>query len=109
MRDRRDARDVYNRIIYDKGAAILMMLEGWLGELLKLDGQYSHRSFEEGRVVLSDLGYDLWIPRGQADKVLRLLAQSGANLADFKRENSWETTQGKFLAALKRLEAESVC
>ncbi len=25
-------RDVYNRVVYDKGAAILLMLEGWLGE-----------------------------------------------------------------------------
>jgi aminopeptidase N len=26
------ARDVYNRVVYEKGAAILLMLEGWLGE-----------------------------------------------------------------------------
>ena len=26
------ARDMYNRVVYDKGAAILLMLEGWLGE-----------------------------------------------------------------------------
>ena len=29
---RQDARDIYNRLVYEKGAAILMMLEGWLGE-----------------------------------------------------------------------------
>lgn len=32
MRSREDTRGVYNGLIYDKGASILMMLEGWLGE-----------------------------------------------------------------------------
>jgi len=32
------ARDVYNRVVYDKGAAILLMLEGWLGEDSFRDG-----------------------------------------------------------------------
>jgi alanyl aminopeptidase len=26
------SKDIYNRIIYDKGASVLMMLDGWLGE-----------------------------------------------------------------------------
>ena len=29
---RSGARDIYHRMVYEKGAAILMMLEGWLGE-----------------------------------------------------------------------------
>jgi len=32
------ARDVYNRVVYEKGAAILLMLEGWLGEDRFRDG-----------------------------------------------------------------------
>ncbi len=32
INSRETARDVYNRVVYDKGAAILLMLEGWLGE-----------------------------------------------------------------------------
>jgi alanyl aminopeptidase len=32
------ARDIYNRIVYEKGAAVLMMLEGWLGEDVFRDG-----------------------------------------------------------------------
>jgi aminopeptidase N len=32
VNSRETARDVYNRVVYDKGAAILLMLEGWLGE-----------------------------------------------------------------------------
>lgn len=58
------------------------VLESWLGEPLNLSGQYSHRNFEAGRVVVSDLGVDVWVPRGQADKVLRSLAQSGATAID---------------------------
>ena len=29
---------MYNRVVYEKGAAILLMLEGWLGEDLFRDG-----------------------------------------------------------------------
>ena len=32
VNSRETARDVYNRVVYEKGAAILLMLEGWLGE-----------------------------------------------------------------------------
>jgi hypothetical protein len=32
VKSRETARDVYNRVVYEKGAAILLMLEGWLGE-----------------------------------------------------------------------------
>jgi alanyl aminopeptidase len=30
--DRDGTKDIYNRFVYDKGAAVLLMLEGWLGE-----------------------------------------------------------------------------
>ena len=30
--DREGTKDIYNRFVYDKGAAVLLMLEGWLGE-----------------------------------------------------------------------------
>ncbi len=32
MSSRKDTQDVYNRIVYQKGASILLMLDGWLGE-----------------------------------------------------------------------------
>ena len=38
VNSRETARDVYNRVVYDKGAAILLMLEGWLGEDRFRDG-----------------------------------------------------------------------
>ena len=55
------------------GPRAVAVLEAWLGESLTLEGFYSHRNFEAGRVVVSDLGYELWVARGQADKVLRSL------------------------------------
>ena len=38
INSRETARDVYNRVVYEKGAAILLMLEGWLGEDRFRDG-----------------------------------------------------------------------
>jgi alanyl aminopeptidase len=32
MHSREDTKDVYNQMVYQKGGAILLMLEGWLGE-----------------------------------------------------------------------------
>jgi aminopeptidase N len=32
VRDRARSRDIYNRLVYEKGASVLLMLEGWLGE-----------------------------------------------------------------------------
>lgn len=32
MHSREDTKNVYNQIVYQKGAALLLMLEGWLGE-----------------------------------------------------------------------------
>jgi alanyl aminopeptidase len=38
INSRETARDVYNRVVYEKGASILLMLEGWLGEDRFRDG-----------------------------------------------------------------------
>jgi folate-binding protein YgfZ len=58
------------------------VLESWLGEPFRLERLYSHQTAEGGRVVLSELGYELWVQRGRADKVLRALSQSGATAID---------------------------
>jgi aminopeptidase N len=42
VNSRAAARDVYNRVVYDKGAAILLMLEGWLGEDRFRDGLHAY-------------------------------------------------------------------
>ncbi len=66
-------------IIGPKAAAAL---ESWIDEPLKIAGKYAHRKIDDSRIVVSDLGYDVWVPRGKADKVLRFLAQSGATPID---------------------------
>jgi cytosol alanyl aminopeptidase len=38
MNSREDTRGVYGRVVYDKGASILLMLDGWLGEDKVRDG-----------------------------------------------------------------------
>src|SRR5207249_1551591 len=58
------------------------VLESWLGEPLNLNGLYRHQKFEDSRVMESDLGYELWVPREQVDKVLRASAASGATAID---------------------------
>ena len=78
VEDRSDDYDILSVV----GPRALAVLEEWLGEPPKLEGLYSHRTLEAGRVVVSDLGYELWIERGQADKVLRSLAQVGATAID---------------------------
>jgi len=58
------------------------VIESWASEPLNLAGRYAHRTFEDSRVVISDLGYEVWVPRGKADKVLRFIAQNGATAID---------------------------
>lgn len=64
------------------GPKALQVLESWTGEPLELTEKYTHRSFEDSRIVLSDLGYEVWVPRGKADKALRFIANSGATAID---------------------------
>ena len=64
------------------GPKALQVLESWTGEPLELTEKYAHRSFEDSRIVLSDLGYEVWVPRGKADKALRFIANSGATAID---------------------------
>jgi folate-binding protein YgfZ len=78
IQDTSDDYDILS-VIGPKAASVL---ESWLDEPLNLVGQYSHRNFEQGRVVVSDPGYDVWVSRGQADKALRSLALSGATAID---------------------------
>jgi folate-binding protein YgfZ len=64
------------------GPRAVAVLEAWLDERVNLEGLYSHRRFEGARVVRSELGHELWVDRGQADKVLRALSQAGATAID---------------------------
>lgn len=58
------------------------VLETWLDAPLNLEVLDQHCRFEDFRIVVSDLGYDLWVPHAQADKILRALAASGATAID---------------------------
>jgi len=50
------ARDIYNRIVYEKGSAILLMLEGWLGEDVFRDGLRSYLDQQRfGNATTDDL------------------------------------------------------
>jgi folate-binding protein YgfZ len=64
------------------GPTAASVLESWLGEPLKIGGRYAHRTFERGRVVVSEIGYDVWVLQEQTDKALRALAESGALAID---------------------------
>jgi folate-binding protein YgfZ len=65
-------------------------LAAWLGEPLNLDKRYSHRTFENGRIVMSDLGYDIWLPRTQADNIVRSIVQTGATAID---HGTWDVVR----------------
>jgi folate-binding protein YgfZ len=57
-------------------------LASWSGGPLNLQGRYSHRKFDNCRIVASRLGYDIWTPRAQADTVLRFFAEHGVTAID---------------------------
>jgi folate-binding protein YgfZ len=54
----------------------------WLGCDLQLTSQCSHQAFDDTRVVRSRLGYEIWLPRAQADGVLRFFADHGVTAID---------------------------
>ena len=57
-------------------------LGSWVGKAVELSSFYSHRRFDESRVILSRLGYQIWVPRAQTDHVLRYFAEHGATAID---------------------------
>ena len=70
------------------------VIESWTSEPLNLTDNYAHRNFEDCRVLVSDLGYEVWVPRGKADKVLRFLANSGATAIDHGTWDVLRTEKG---------------
>jgi alanyl aminopeptidase len=60
INSRETARDIYNRVVYEKGAAILLMLEGWLGEEHFRDGLRAYLNEHRfGTATTDDLAADL--------------------------------------------------
>ncbi len=54
------------------------VLESALAHSLAVTALYGHQSLEEKRIVVTNLGYDLWVPRGAADDTLGKLVRAGA-------------------------------
>jgi alanyl aminopeptidase len=56
MHSRKDTEGVYSQIVYQKGAAILMMLDGWLGEDRVRDGLRQYlQAHKFGNATTADL------------------------------------------------------
>jgi cytosol alanyl aminopeptidase len=60
VNSREDSLSIYNRVAYDKGASVLLMLEGWLGEEKFRDALRSYlRDHRYGNASTRDLGDEL--------------------------------------------------
>ena len=58
--DRDGTRDIYNRFVYDKGAAVLLMLEGWLGDEKMEEGVRGYLQDNRfGNAATADLAREL--------------------------------------------------
>ena len=56
MHSRKDTESVYSQIVYQKGAAILMMLDGWMGEKKVRDGLREYlEAHKFGNATTADL------------------------------------------------------
>jgi len=73
------ARDIYDRIVYDKGAAILQMLEGWLGEDRFRDGLRDYlQAHRFGNATTDDLASALHTASGiDPARVMHAFLDSG--------------------------------
>jgi folate-binding protein YgfZ len=58
------------------------LVKSWAGQSLDLSTRYSHCKLDNCRIVSSDLGYDIWVPRAQTDAIVRSLTQLGATAID---------------------------
>ncbi len=76
-----DVSDQYS-ILAVIGPQSAALLNTWAGQELAISTPYSHRTVDNCRVVVSDLGYDIWVPRAQADTIVRAISQGGATAMD---------------------------
>lgn len=64
------------------GPKALETLAAWLDEPVNLTTPYSHRQLGSSRITVSDLGYEVWVPRSDAGDVIRAMVQAGALAID---------------------------
>jgi len=63
--DREGTKDIYSRVVYDKGAAVLLMLEGWLGEDKMREGVRAYLNDHRfGNAAATDLAAELKLASG---------------------------------------------
>jgi folate-binding protein YgfZ len=76
-----DASDAYSvlGILGPKSPDSLAM---WLGEPLNLHTRHAHRVLNKCRIVVSDLGCDVWVPHAQVADVAQSIGQAGATVID---------------------------
>jgi folate-binding protein YgfZ len=86
-----DLSDAYS-ILGLLGPAATDRLRSWLGAPLALEGLHSHKKVEESRILVSRLGYEIWIPRGEADSVLRFFADHGVTAID---HGTWDVLRAE--------------
>jgi folate-binding protein YgfZ len=68
--------------------------EVWARTPLNLDPLYSHRRLDDSRIIVSRLGYELWIPKTQADTVTRFFTDHGVTRIDQETWNVLRTETG---------------
>ncbi|HEX5430756.1 MAG TPA: M1 family aminopeptidase [Bryobacteraceae bacterium] len=60
VRNREESKNIYNSFVYDKGASVLLMLEGWLGEDQLRDGLRDYlKDRQFGNASTADLESEL--------------------------------------------------
>jgi alanyl aminopeptidase len=79
VHNREGAAEIYNRFVYDKAAAVLMMLEGWMGEERFREGVRAYlRGHEFGNATSDDLAAALRGASGQdPGPVMRAFLDAG--------------------------------
>jgi len=66
------------------------ILPAWLGRPIHLEKLYAHCTIGNCRIVASDLGYDIWVPRSEVDSILRSIVQAGATAID---HGTWDVVR----------------
>jgi folate-binding protein YgfZ len=81
--------DVQVADVSDEYAVVAVMGEkadervaAWLGKTLPVAQVHSHLKSDDVRIIVSQLGYELWVPRSQTDNVLRFFAEHGVTAID---------------------------
>jgi folate-binding protein YgfZ len=63
------------------------VLSSWLGEPANVHALHSHRIVADGRVIASQLGYEIWVPRDKSDAVLKFFTGQAVPIVE---RDTWE-------------------